>query len=172
MLYKFHLNFKRSQPHQWQCAWPSTSFPHRTFQPHHGIHMCLLLVAPVKSVNSTRARPSLCFDTISRPRGLPLQLSSKESTCNAGDLGSIPGLGRSPGGGNGNPLQYSCLENPWTEEPVYRRQSIGSQRDGHDWTLGIEQAWNTRSWANICRIDRLMDDLFNASLMKDPPFLE
>ena len=36
----------------------------------------------------------------------------KESTCNAGDLGSIPGLGRSPGGGNGYPLQYSCLENP------------------------------------------------------------
>ena len=37
---------------------------------------------------------------------------SKESTCNAGDLGSIPGLGRCPGGGNSNPLQYSCLENP------------------------------------------------------------
>ena len=36
---------------------------------------------------------------------------AKESACNAGDLGSIPGLGRSPGGGNGNPLQYSCLEN-------------------------------------------------------------
>ena len=36
----------------------------------------------------------------------------KESICNAGDLGSIPGLGRSPGGRNGNPLQYSCLENP------------------------------------------------------------
>ena len=35
----------------------------------------------------------------------------KESTCNAGDLGSIPGLGRSPGGGHGNPPQYSCLEN-------------------------------------------------------------
>ena len=35
----------------------------------------------------------------------------KESACNAGDLGSIPGPGRSPGGGNGNPLQYSCLEN-------------------------------------------------------------
>jgi len=35
----------------------------------------------------------------------------KESTCNAGDLGSIPGLGRSPGGGHGNLLQYSCLEN-------------------------------------------------------------
>ena len=35
----------------------------------------------------------------------------KESACNAGDLGSIPGLGRSPGEGNGNPLEYSCLEN-------------------------------------------------------------
>ena len=37
---------------------------------------------------------------------------SKESTCNAGDLGLIPGLGRSPGGGHGNPFQNSCLENP------------------------------------------------------------
>ena len=36
----------------------------------------------------------------------------KVSACNAGDLGSIPGLGRSPGEGNGNPLQHSCLENP------------------------------------------------------------
>ena len=39
------------------------------------------------------------------------------NTGDAGDTGSIPGLGRSPGGGNGNPLQYSCLEIPWTEEP-------------------------------------------------------
>ena len=38
-------------------------------------------------------------------------LDSKESARNAGDLGSVPGLGRSSGGGNGNPLQYSCLEN-------------------------------------------------------------
>ena len=36
----------------------------------------------------------------------------KESACNAGDAGSIPGLGKSPGGGNGNSLQCSCLENP------------------------------------------------------------
>ena len=36
----------------------------------------------------------------------------KASVCNAGELGSIPGLGRSPGEGNGSPLQYSCLENP------------------------------------------------------------
>ena len=47
--------------------------------------------------------------------GLPQWLSSKESTFNLGDkgdMGSIPGLGGSSGGGNGNPLQYSCLENP------------------------------------------------------------
>ena len=44
--------------------------------------------------------------------GFPGGSDDKESTCNAGDLGSIPGLGRSPGEGNGNPLQYSCLENP------------------------------------------------------------
>ena len=37
---------------------------------------------------------------------------SKESSCNVGDLGSAPGLGRSPRGRHGNPLQYSCLENP------------------------------------------------------------
>ena len=41
----------------------------------------------------------------------PVDSDGKESTCNAGELGSIPGLGRSPGGGHGNPLQYSCLEN-------------------------------------------------------------
>ena len=44
--------------------------------------------------------------------GLPCGSDSKESTCSAGDLGSTPGLGRSPGGGLGNPLQYPCLENP------------------------------------------------------------
>ena len=44
-------------------------------------------------------------------RGLPWGLSSKESACNAGDMGSIPGSGRFPGEGNGNLLQYSCLGN-------------------------------------------------------------
>ena len=44
--------------------------------------------------------------------GFPGGSDGKESACNAGDMGSIPGLGRSPGGGNGNPLQYSRLKNP------------------------------------------------------------
>ena len=43
---------------------------------------------------------------------LPWWLSGEESACNAGDTSSIPGWGRSPGGGRGNPLQYACLENP------------------------------------------------------------
>ena len=44
--------------------------------------------------------------------GFPGSSAGKESACDAGDLCLIPGLGRSPGGGHGNPLQYSCLENP------------------------------------------------------------
>ena len=62
---------------------------------------------------------SLCLSYIFAfldPRGgadfFPGGSDGKESTCGAGDLGSIPKLGRSPGEGNGNPLQYSCLENP------------------------------------------------------------
>ena len=44
--------------------------------------------------------------------GFPGGSDGKESACNAGNLGLIPGSERSPGGGHGNPLQYSCLENP------------------------------------------------------------
>ena len=44
--------------------------------------------------------------------GFPGGSDGKESACSTGDLGLIPGLGRSPGGGHGNPLQYSCLESP------------------------------------------------------------
>ena len=44
--------------------------------------------------------------------GFPGSLEGEASACNAGDPGSIPGSGRFPGEGNGNPLQYSCLENP------------------------------------------------------------
>ena len=62
----------------------------------------------------------------------------KESTCNAGDAGSIPGLGRSPGGGHGCPLQYSCWKIPWTEDPG-GLQSMGSQRIGHDSSVQVYQ---------------------------------
>ena len=62
--------------------------------------------------------------------GFPGGSDGKEYSCNAGDKGSMPGLGRSPGEGNGNPLQYSWRI-PWTEE-AGRLQSMGSQRVGHN----------------------------------------
>ena len=52
-----------------------------------------------------------CLFALMRSLGLPWWFSDKESACSAGDLGSIPGSERSPGEGNGNPLEYSCLEN-------------------------------------------------------------
>ena len=55
----------------------------------------------------------------------------KESTSNVGDLGSIPRLGRFPGGGHGNPLQYSCLENPM-DRGAWWATVMGLQRVGHD----------------------------------------
>ena len=64
-------------------------------------------------------------------RDFPGGSDGKASVYNAGDPGLIPAFGRSPGEGNGNPLQDYCLEIPWTEEPG-RLQSMGLQRVGHD----------------------------------------
>ena len=60
------------------------------------------------------------WDNVSKCQGLPWYLSDKESACNAGGVGLISGLGRSPGGGHGNPLLWRI---PWTEE-VSGLQSI------------------------------------------------
>ena len=73
---------------------------------------------------------------MSAPKGLPWWLIGKESACqNAGDPGSIPGLGKSPGRRHGNPLQYSCLENPMDRRArglVYRvidGETVGTVSD-------------------------------------------
>ena len=63
--------------------------------------------------------------------GFPGGSDSKESACNAGDPGSIPALGRSPRVGNGNPLQYSCLENSM-DKVLGGLSSMGSQIVRHD----------------------------------------
>ena len=63
--------------------------------------------------------------------GFPGGSVHKESVCSMGDLGSIHGLERSPGGGHGKPLHYSCLENPNGHSPG-GLQSMGSQRVRHD----------------------------------------
>ena len=65
--------------------------------------------------------------------GLPWWLSSKEFTCNARDSGSVPGLETSPGEGNDNPLQYSCLGNPM-DRGLWQATVHGvTKRVRHDW---------------------------------------
>ena len=74
---------------------------------------------------------SLIFDCEHIDLGFPVVSVSKESACNAGDPGSIPGLGRSPGVGNSNPLHYSCLENP-TDRGAWWTTAHGVTRVWHD----------------------------------------
>ena len=76
------------------------------------------------------------WETLSSILGLPWWLSGKEYTCNAGDLGSIPGVKRSPGGGHGNSLQYSCLENP------HRQRSLA------DYSPWGRKEVDTAEWLN------------------------
>ena len=86
-------------------------------------------------VNLWEGNCLVCLREEYEVQGLPLRLSGKESTCNggySGDRGSIPESGRSPGGGNRNLLQYSCLKISWTEEPG-RLQSMVLQRVRHNW---------------------------------------
>ena len=101
------------------------------------VEKCVCMSA--MSTHSLRVKWTVKLKTI---RGFPSGTSGKEPTCNAGDVrdvGSIPGSERFPKAGHGNPLQYSCLENPWTEEPG-RLQSVGSQRVRHDWRMHLVQA--------------------------------
>ena len=63
--------------------------------------------------------------------GFPGGSDGKESTCNAEDLDSIPGLGRSPGEGHGNPLRYSCLENPHGQRSLVGYSPWGQKETKH-----------------------------------------
>ena len=72
--------------------------------------------------------------TVTRKMDFPNSSAGKESACNAGDTGdagSLPGLGRSPGGGNGNPLQYSCLKNP---------------KDRRAWWVPVQRLAKSQTW--------------------------
>ena len=71
--------------------------------------------------------------------GFPGGSDGKEF-CSVGDLGSVPGLRRSPGGEHGNPLQYSCLENPHGQRSLVGYSPWGSQRVGHDWAIKHSRA--------------------------------
>ena len=69
----------------------------------------------------------------------PGGLVSKESACNAGDLGVIPGLGRSPGRGHGNPLQYSCLEKPHGQRSLVSHSPWGHKESDMTERLSTQQ---------------------------------
>ena len=62
--------------------------------------------------------------------GFPGGSDSKESACKVGDLGSLPGVGRSPGGGHGDPLRYSCLENPHGQRSLVGYSPLGCKELG------------------------------------------
>ena len=90
------------------------------------------------------------YETQGIYQGFPGGSDGKESACNAGDQGSIPGLGRSPEEGNGNPLQHSCLENPM-DRGACRATVHGVERVRCDWAtftlwyrillFSVEQSW-------------------------------
>ena len=75
-----------------------------------------------------------------RPTDFPGGSDGKASVYNVKDLGSIPGLGRFPGKGNGNPLQFSWLENPVDGGAWCRLLSMGLQRVRHDWVTSLSDA--------------------------------
>ena len=87
--------------------------------------------ATVHGVAKSRTRLSNFSYAVSW--GFPGGSDSKESACNVEDLSSIPGLRRSPGVGNGNPLQYSCLENPM---------------DRGAWQATVQRV--EKSWTQMC----------------------
>ena len=73
-----------------------------------------------KLLNKSKNKEQKNSMQVDKTTGFPCGSAGKESACNAGDLGSIPGLGRSPGEGKGYTLQYSGMGTPWTI------QSMGS----------------------------------------------
>ena len=82
-------------------SYPGPNFSRKTFS--------LSMVNVIQAVDLSHTDFSMLrWNTSDFPRWL----SGKESSCNAGNAGSVPGSGRTPGGGNGNPLPYSCLDNP------------------------------------------------------------
>ena len=101
------------------CKKPRTDFPGGSIRirlPMQGIRVRSLVPEDSTCCRATKPqRVSLCA-TITESLGFPGGSDGKENACNVGDLASIPGLGRSPGEGNGYPLQYSGLENSMDRE--------------------------------------------------------
>ena len=91
------------------------------------------------------AGPSQLLFSVRGRLGFPGGTDGKESSCNVGDLGSIPGLGRSPGGGHGNPFQYSCLEDPHGQ-----RSLVGYSPWDHKESDTTERLTHIRGGVCVC----------------------
>ena len=105
----------------------------------------------------------MSFGCVYKKFDFPGGSDGKASVYNAGDPGSIPGWGRSPGEGNGNPLQYSW-KIPWTEEPG-GLQSTGSQRVGHDRATSLHFIRNSFKKTEKCSPEKFKQ--FTKSKVKD-----
>ena len=86
-----------------------------------------------------------------RPMGFPGGSEGKASACSTGDPGSIPGPGRSPGEGNGNPLQYSCLENPKNEEAW--QAAVHGVAKNQTWLSSFTFTFSRRMYPVSCSFD-------------------
>ena len=99
-------------------------------------------------------------------KGFPGGSDSKESACNAGDLDSIPGLGRSPGGGNCNLLQYSCLEHPHGERSLAGYNPWGRKElDATERSRAAHSRGCLVSTSHCCRWDQRSHQLPTASFI-------
>ena len=110
--------YRLSHKGSWSCSPLMTQQSWRNVSTYgHGLSYKSVHWSTVRNVKNLETKLSICPVThklwiLSSYRDSEV----KASACNMGDLGSIPGSGRSPGEGNGNPLQYSCLENPMDKE--------------------------------------------------------
>ena len=119
--------------------------------------------------------------------GFPGGSDSKESACSAGDPGSVPGSGRFPGEGNGNPLQYPSLENSM-DGGAWQATVHGLQRVGHDWTTSLSLStsihwlhclacfqvwWKINCFLKITDVDERCEsvELATSAVKKVPPWI-
>ena len=110
--------------------WPKNSFRFFHFGQHNKLHDTWHLHH--RAIEGTLPTPFLTVKSQTSTEDFPGGSAGKESACNAGDLSLIPGSGRSPGEGNGNPLQYSCLENSMDRGAWWTIQFMGLQRVGYN----------------------------------------
>ena len=140
------------QPQQtplYLCSNPSHSYHSFATSSLHNFTRYLLLRAPPSTWKFLQISFRLSLSSVRSSQVAQVVKKPPINTGDKKDEGWIPGLGRSPGGGHGNPLQYSCLENPMERE-TWRLQSMGSQRVQHDWS-GLTQCtllWRL-SWQSL-----------------------